>query len=271
MRDLVAAWRPALLDAVTDVVGCDPFARLEQGTSYLQPAIYCTGLASLASVTRDAGPDRALYAGHSLGEITALTAAGSMREEDGLRLVAARGRLMQRAAEQGPEGGMLALGTGAAEAAELADSDGLTVANDNSPDQVVLSGPADAIERVRAKAKERGLRAMRLPIRGAFHSPALAAIAPEFRAVLDEIEIRPPRQPVYSGVTAREFDDVRARLVESLTCGVRWREVLLALRARGADTFIEVAPGKVLTGLVRRTLGEEVVARPVRDREAAVA
>ncbi|HEX8051877.1 MAG TPA: ACP S-malonyltransferase [Thermoleophilaceae bacterium] len=264
MRDLVERRRPDLLALAVELVGADPFERIDAGTAYLQPAIYCTTIASLHAV-RALEPD--LYAGHSLGELAALAAAGSISEDDGLRLVAARGRLMQRAAEAEGDGAMLAVGAGIDAATELAHAYGLTVANDNSPEQTVLSGPAAAVTDARDDVKARGLRAFRLPIDGAFHSPAMAAALPEFRALLDATEVRPPRRPVFSCVTAQEFDDVRARLAESLVRGVRWREVLLALHARGADRFVEVGPGQVLTKLARATL-PGVDALPAEELEA---
>jgi acyl transferase domain-containing protein len=264
MRDVVERQRPDLLALAADVVGADPFEHLDEGTAYLQPAIYCTSITSLHAV-RAIEPD--LYAGHSLGEIAALVAAGSIAEDDGLRLVAARGRLMQSAAEAEPDGAMLAVGAGIEAAAELAEAHGLTVANDNSPEQTVLSGPAAAVTAARDAVKARGLRAFRLPINGAFHSPAMAPAVPELRALLEAIEVRPPRRPVYSCVTAEEFDDVRARLAQSLVRGVRWREVLVALRERGADRFVEVGPGQVLTKLTRATL-PGVDALPADELEA---
>jgi acyl transferase domain-containing protein len=251
MRELVAERRPDLLRLAEDAVGADPFERLRDGTAYLQPAIYC---ASLACVEGGAAIEPDLYAGHSMGELSALAAAGSLDHEDGLRLVAERGRLMQRAAEERPGGAMLAVGAGPDVAREIAGSFGLTVANDNSPEQVVLSGDGDSIDRARAEAKGRGLRASRLPIQGAFHSPLMEPVVSEFRAALDAVEFRPPRRPVLSCVTAAEFDDVRSRLAESLTHGVRWREVLLALHERGVRRFVESGPGDVLAKLVPRTL-----------------
>ena len=265
MRDRVLAARPDLLAVAKEVVGADPFERLHEGTAYLQPAIYC---ASLASITRLEGPDADMMAGHSMGELTALVAAGSVNEYDGLALAATRGRLMQQAAEQGPEGAMLALGTDAESALELTRSHGLVVANDNAPDQVVLSGEVEAILAARADAKRSGLRAFRLPIKGAFHSPALVSVTPEFKAALERVEIRPPMVPVFSCVTAREFDDIPARLAESLTHGVRWREVLLALVARGVSRFVELGPGRVLTKIVRSSLSD-VEALAVDEMETA--
>jgi [acyl-carrier-protein] S-malonyltransferase len=163
---------------------------------------------------------------------------------------------MQEAGEHAGDGGMVALlGAGAAEHANgLAEAHGLAVANDNSPQQVVLSGARAALPEAATAARELGLRAIDLPVTGAFHSPMMAAAVPEFSAALDRAQIEPPRVTVLSAVTAEPFDDVRRRLVEALTMPVRWRETMLALHARGAERFIEVGPGKVLTGLAKRTL-----------------
>ncbi|MBV9466178.1 MAG: ACP S-malonyltransferase [Solirubrobacterales bacterium] len=253
MRDLVAERRPDLLALAAQVVGEDPFPRAEQGTDFAQPAIFCASLAGWEALGRPQGD---LMAGHSLGELAALVAAGSLRERDGLELVTLRGRLMQESGERAGDGGMLALlGPGAAAGApELAEAHGLSVANDNSPQQVVLSGPKASLPRAAAQAGEAGLRATELPVSGAFHSPMMAAAVPEFAAALARVEISPPRVQVLSAVTAAPFDDVRARLAEALTSPVRWRETLLALRELGADRFVEVGPGRVLTGLVKRTL-----------------
>ena len=128
------------------------------------------------------------------------------------------------------------------------------MANDNSPQQIVLSGDRGAFADVSAAAKELGLRPMELPVAGAFHSPMMAEAVPEFEAALAKVEISEPRVTVLSAVTAAPFEDVRAQLAQALTMPVRWREVLLAMRDRGADRFVEVGPGRVLTGLVKRTL-----------------
>src|SRR5262245_15283580 len=137
MRDTVAQARPDLLERVTELVGFDPFAQVEDGTAYAQPALYC---ASLAHWTAAGRPEAGFMAGHSLGELPALTAAGAFDDLDGLALAVARGRAMQDAAESGSPSGMMAvLGAGDG-AAEAADRLGLTVANDNAPGQVVLSG-----------------------------------------------------------------------------------------------------------------------------------
>ena len=251
MRETVERHRPDLLALAYAELGEDPFERVDDGTAYAQPAIYC---ASIAGWSRLGEPAADLLAGHSLGEFSALVAAGSLSAEDGLRLVALRGRLMQRAAAAGHGGGMLALRARADVAAALGARAGLALANDNSPTQVVLSGPVERIEAAREAATEAGIKAKRLPISGAFHSPAMESAVPELRAALAEVELRPPRIAVLSGVTAEPFDDVRRRLAEGVTRPVRWRETLLALRRSGVRSCIEVGPGKVLTRLVRKSL-----------------
>jgi [acyl-carrier-protein] S-malonyltransferase len=280
MRDTVARARPDLLALACEVVGEDPFARVEEGTQFAQPAIFCASLAGWEELGRPSGD---YMAGHSLGELAALVAAGCLEERAGLELVALRGRLMQHAGEAaarngagaaarngpaarsggaaggrvaGPAGGMLALlGPGAAERApELAQAHGLAVANDNCPTQVVLSGRRERLPAAAAAAAQLGLRAIELPVTGAFHSPLMKPARRPFAAALERVPVRPARVPVMSAVTAQPFDDVRLRLAEALTSPVRWRETLLELRRRGVERFIEVGPGRVLTGLVKRTL-----------------
>jgi len=255
MRDDVERDRPDLLELATEIVGEDPFPKAEEGTNYAQPAIFC---ASLAGWDRLGRPDADLMAGHSLGELAALVAAGSLEERDGLELVALRGRLMQESGEAAGDGGMLALlGRGAADhAAELAEAHGLSVANDNSPQQVVLSGAKQALPAAADAAKELGLRAVELSVSGAFHSPMMAAAVPEFERAVKQVKISPPRVEVLSAVTAEPFADVAAQLTEALTSPVRWRETLIAMHERGADRFVEVGPGRVLSGLVKRTLSD---------------
>jgi malonyl CoA-acyl carrier protein transacylase len=260
MRDAVARVRPDLLSMVNEIVGEDPFPRAEEGTKFAQPAIFCASLAGWAALARrgpgaeDVGAD--LMAGHSLGELAALVAAGSLRERDGLGLVALRGRLMQEAGERAGDGGMIALlGAGAAEHAQaLAGAHGLAVANDNSPQQIVLSGARAALPSAADAAKELGLRAMELPVAGAFHSPMMESAVDEFAAAVEQVELRAPRIPVLTAVTAQPFDDIRLRLTQGLTMPVRWRETMLELHRLGAERFVEVGPGRVLTGLAKRTL-----------------
>lgn len=255
MRDEVAAARPDLLALAADVVGDDPFARVDDGTRFAQPAIYCASVVGFERL-RDAGVTGVAYAGHSLGEVAALVASEALSAEDGLRLVATRGRLMQESGERAGDGSMLALlGKGAADhAAAIAAAAGLTVANDNAPNQVVLSGAKGAFTTASEAAREQGLRAIPLPVTGAFHSPAMAGARPELEAALAAIDFAAPVVPVISSITTAAFDDVRARLADALTMPVRWRETLLALRVQGVERFVETGPGKVLTGLVKRTV-----------------
>ena len=242
MRDTVAKARPDLLELALEVVGEDPFARVEDGTAYAQPAIFCASLAGWSALGR---PECDFMAGHSLGELGALVAAGSLSERDGLELVALRGRLMQEAGEHAGEGGMVALlGARAAElAGEVAAAHGLAVANDNSPQQVVLSGPREALEGRRTDGFGTRFAARDAPVTGAFHSPMMASAIPAFEAALERVEVAAPRVIVISAVTAAPFDDIRRRLVEALTMPVRWRETMLALHEMGADRFLEVGPG----------------------------
>ena len=250
MREAVERHRPELLRAARRAVGSDPFERLDEGTAFLQPAIFC---ASLVGHERLGSIAASCFAGHSLGELSALVAAGALERDDGMELVAIRGRLMARAAADEP-GAMLAVSLGADAAFDFAARHGVGVANDNSPKQSVLSGPEDAIERARAAARLEGLKAHRLPIRGAFHSQGMASVVPEWRAALREVRIGTPVADVYSSVTADVFDDVRGRLADSLTSRVRWRETVMTLAARGVERFVEVGPGRILTRLVEATL-----------------
>jgi [acyl-carrier-protein] S-malonyltransferase len=252
MREVVDL-RPDLLELIAAAVGEDPFPRVEEGTQFAQPAIFVASLAGWDSVGR---PDGDFMAGHSLGELAALVAAGSLSERDGIELVALRGRLMARAGERDGDGGMLALlGAGAAEhAGELAEEHGLSVANDNSPQQIVLSGARAALPAAADHAQALGLRPRELPVTGAFHSPMMASAVPEFADALRDVSFRAPRVPVLSAVTAMPFEDPRQQLAQALTMSVRWREVVLALHDRGVEEFVEVGPGRVLTGLVKRTL-----------------
>jgi malonyl CoA-acyl carrier protein transacylase len=262
MRELVARLRPDLLELAPAIVGEDPFALVEEGTRFAQPAIFCAALAGWDDLKTELRPD--FLAGHSLGELTALAAAGALSDTDALRLVAARGRLMQEAQEAGGDGGMLAVGASIGDVGELAARHDLAVANDNSPEQVVLSGPEAGLEAAVAELQERGVRAKRLRVRGAFHSPAMESALPRFRSVLDEVEVREPQVPVFSCVTAEPFDDPRERLAQALTSPVRWLDVLRALRARGVERFVETGPGRVLTGLVRHSLDGVEAEAPVR-------
>jgi [acyl-carrier-protein] S-malonyltransferase len=255
MRETVERHRPDLLELAQREVGPDLFERAADGTRWAQPAIFCAALAGWESMRDEVEPDA--MAGHSLGEITALVAAGALSDEDGLRLVAARGRLMQEAAEETGDGGMTAVRArddNRELIAEVAAATNVAIANDNAPDQLVLSGALSALDAAEAQLKERGVRGKRLPVAGAFHSPLMEPAVEPFRALVNETEIGEPRVPVYSCVTAEPFDDIPSLLVRALTEPVRWLDVMHALDARGVTDFVETGPGQVLTNLVKKSL-----------------
>ncbi len=253
MRDVVADVRPDLLRAVIDLVGEDPFALVDASTRYAQPAIFCASLAGWTQV-RDRVDPLAL-AGHSLGELTALAAGGAIDEFDALALVVLRGLLMDVAGAASGGGTMLAvLGATPAQAGALASRHRVSLANDNAPGQVVLSGAPDKLKAARDDARGSGLRAVALDVTGAFHSPQMQRAVVPFREALAEIDVRPPDIPVISCATAAPFADPREELAGALVSPVRWRETMVALGAAGANTFVDVGPGAVLAKLAPRCL-----------------
>jgi [acyl-carrier-protein] S-malonyltransferase len=267
MREAVERHRPDLLELARAEVSDDLFERAADGTRWAQPAIFCAALAGYEVLRQRYEAD--LMAGHSLGEITALVAAEALDAPDGLRLVAARGRLMQEAAEETGDGGMLAVRVrerGPVE--EVAAEAGLSIANDNAPDQLVLSGAVGALERAEELLRERKVRAKRLPVAGAFHSPLMEPAVAPFRELVERIEVGEPRVPVLSCVSAAPFDDVREQLVAALSSPVRWTGVMGALHELGATHYVETGPGRVLTNLVRKSL-EGVEAEAPLAMEAA--
>jgi malonyl CoA-acyl carrier protein transacylase len=252
MRETVAAHEPELLELVLAEVGEDPFARADEGTAYAQPAILC---ASLAAWTAAGRPEAHFLAGHSLGELGALVAAGAIGAGEAVRLAVVRGRLMQEAGEAAP-GGMVALLGDSEQAVAAAAAGGSVIANDNGPTQLVAAGSPEALEATAAAAKERGVRVMRLAVAGAFHSPAMAPAVEPYRAALELVEFGAPSAPVFSSSTAEPFGTVAAgirdQLAGALVHPVRWRETLDELHRLGVRSFIETGPGKALTGMVKR-------------------
>jgi malonyl CoA-acyl carrier protein transacylase len=240
-----------LLRRGIELLGFDPFDRLAEGTRTHQPALF---LCSIAQWTSDDYALPLAAAGHSLGEYAALTAAGAIDFEDAVRLVDARATAMAAAAALA-DGGMVAmLGGERDDVDELASDLGLSVANDNAPGQIVLSGRMDAIAQAVMRADELGCRARQLNVGGAFHSPLMAPAADALQEALDATAIQEPAFPVLSNGSARPFTDIRGELAENLLKPVRWREILLELQALGATEFVECGPGTVLKGLVKRTL-----------------
>ncbi len=247
-------------------------------TYIAQPAIFCVSVAALRAL-EVAGVGRPAYvAGHSLGEFSALVAAGALSFEAGLTLVARRAEAMQRAADARPGSMSSVLGL-SAEGVEMAveaaaQGQVLAVANDNAPGSVVASGEWAALERLPAAAKELGAkRVMPLNVGGAFHSPLMAAAADAFQPYLAAAPLRDPAIPVVANATAEPVtsaEELRDLLARQLTGPVRWTESVRRMAALGVDTFIEVGPGTVLAGLVKRTL-EGVQALSVGDAAGVAA
>ncbi len=246
-----------LLERGLELLGYDPFERLAEGTRYQQPALFLCSVAAWDEWREEPDDDAEVRAaaGHSLGEYAALVAAGALQFDDAVRLVDERAAAMADAGELNA-GGMIAMLGGEAQAVRaLADRLGLVVANDNAPGQLVLSGPVDAIAEADEVARDdAGARARRLDVTGAFHSSLMEPAAERLRAALEATPVEAPQIPVYSNGSAAPFTDVRRELSENLLRPVRWRETLLAMRAARIERFVELGPGAVLTGLVKRTL-----------------
>ena len=248
-----ALW-PELVDRAAELVGHDPFEDADRSTASAQPAIFVASMAAWRE--RDIPLDRVCaMAGHSLGEFSALAAAGALSVDDALRAVVLRGREMARAAADHPGATMVALlGGELATAVELAEHHGVAVANDNAPGQLVVSGDKPNLEALVAAARAQGFKTMELDVTGAFHSPHMQ---PAVLPLLQALEMTPrseTRVPVISGHTAQPFDDLPRDLSRAVISPVRWREVMQVLVAYGAEDFVDIGPGKVLARLVKRNL-----------------
>jgi [acyl-carrier-protein] S-malonyltransferase len=263
----------AVFDEVDQALGQNLFALMREGpedrltlTENAQPAIMAHSIAVLRLIE---GKGRSLaeavdfVAGHSLGEYSALCAAGALDLAATARLLKLRGRAMQAAVPVG-EGAMAALlgadlGKARALAEAAAQGQVCAVANDNDPGQVVISGDRAAVERAIALAKDMGIkRALLLPVSAPFHCPLMAPAARAMDAALAEVAMKPPSVPLYANVTAAPVSDpatIARLLVEQVTGMVRWRESVLAMVAAGADHFVELG-GKVLGGMVKRIAPE---------------
>lgn len=227
-----------------------------------QPALYVTSLAAWAAIRESDWPLAQFVAGHSLGQFSALCAAGALSFADGLALVRRRGELMKAAGEARPGAmaAILALDVSQVETicAQASRESGrpVQVANDNCPGQVVISGDKGALEAAISLAKEAGARkVVQLPITIAAHSPLMASAAAAFAETVADTTIMEAEVPVVgntSGRPLRKPEEVRAELNAQLTGGVRWRQSMDYLSQEGVDTFIEVGPGDVLTTLMKR-------------------
>jgi [acyl-carrier-protein] S-malonyltransferase len=270
---LATAFAPArhLLEEVDDALGQHLSRLMFEGpdselmlTENAQPAIMAASMAAVRVLREEGGVDLAqaasFVAGHSLGEYTALCAAGSLSVADTARLLKIRGRAMQEAVPVG-EGAMAAilglnLDAAAAVSETAADDDVCATANDNAPGQVVVSGHRAAVERAINLASEAGAkRCILLPVSAPFHCALMAPAAEVMREALAKADLETPVPPLVANVTASAIEDpdlIRELLVEQVTSRVRWRETVLYMVENGVDTQIELGAGRVLTGLAKR-------------------
>ena len=244
-------------------------------TENAQPALMAVSLAALRAIEREGNTSlakiAALVAGHSLGEYSALCAAGSLKLADAARLLKRRGLAMQTAVPVG-EGAMAALlGAELDFAQKIAKEAGAAtglicdVANDNAPGQVVVSGAAAAVDKAMELAKAGGKRSIKLPVSAPFHCRLMKPAAEEMEKALGEVTVAAPVVRLVANVTAKPGDDpeaIRRQLVEQVTATVRWRECVLAMKAAGVTALVECGAGKVLTGLTRR-IDKDLQALPV--------
>ncbi|MDW7981181.1 MAG: ACP S-malonyltransferase [Verrucomicrobiales bacterium] len=251
-------------DRANEVLGYDlasicfngPDAELTK-TENAQPAIYLVSWVAF-ELLKQRVPSLEFHAtaGLSLGEFTALAAAGALSFEHGLRLVHQRGRFMQEACNA-TAGAMAAIiGLDEEKTRQVCAEAGVTLANLNCPGQLVISGEATKIERAIALASAAGAkRAVRLAVAGAFHSPLMASAQPKLKAAIDAVPLQAPRVPVISNVTAQphgQVEDIRALLVQQLTAPVQWEQSMRYLLTHGFTRFIEFGPGTVLSGFMKR-------------------
>jgi len=236
-------------------------------TKVTQPAVFlCSVIPAL--VNPEVKPD--MVAGHSLGEFSALVVSGALTFEDGVRLVAKRALAMQRACEINPStmAAIIALPDETVEAlcAEVTEGGVVVPANYNCPGQIVISGSNEAIDAACAKMTAAGAkRALKLKVGGAFHSPLMEPAREELASAIEATEFHAPKCPVYQNVDASahtEPAEIKANLVAQLTAPVRWTQSVKNMIAAGADTFIEVGPGAVLQGLIKK-ISKEVTAQPL--------
>lgn len=226
-------------------------------TEHAQPGIYLVSWVALQMLSnRVPSLQFDATAGLSLGEFTALAAAGAMSFEDGLNVVRQRGRFMQEACDV-TKGGMAAvIGLDEGPTREVCEEAGLALANLNCPGQLVISGEASRIEKAIDLAKARGARrALPLPVAGAYHSPLMASAQPKLQTELDAIEVKAPTVSVISNVTAQPHgspDEIKSRMVDQVTSSVLWEASIRHLLAQGFTRFIELGPGTALSGFMKR-------------------
>ena len=254
----------AMFERADDILGVSlsticfqgPEAELRQ-TKNTQPAIFLHSMVLLSLMEQQ---DVQMAAGHSLGEYSALVAAGAMAFEDALGLVRLRGELMQRAGEEqkGTMAAIVGLDPEAVDAlcAEASAAGIVQAANFNSPGQIVISGSLPGVHQAMQLARTKGAKLVKeLPVSGAFHSPLMQSARDRLEAKIATTPVEDARFPVYSNVTGRQVQkagEIRTLLLQQLTSAVRWEESMRAMIADGATTFVEIGPGKVLQGLMKR-------------------
>lgn len=253
---------------ITDIMFAGTDEELKQ-TKVTQPAVFLHSVISALCLGEEFAPD--MVAGHSLGEFSALVAAGSLSFEDGLRLVHARALAMQKACEVAP--GTMAAIIGLSDeqveqiCEEASSTESIVIpANYNCPGQLVISGNVEAVNLACEKAKEAGARrALPLPVSGAFHSPLMQPAKEELAAAIEATEIKAPRCPIYQNVDAKAHTDaaeIKANLIAQLTSSVRWTASVQQMVADGAVDFTECGPGKALQGMIGR-IAKDVTAHGI--------
>ncbi|HEX6331291.1 MAG TPA: ACP S-malonyltransferase [Actinomycetota bacterium] len=261
-----------------DLVGACRDETALASTEFVQPVLLALDVAAFRAFEASGVPVWGA-AGHSLGEFAALVVAGVLTLRDALQIVLVRGRAMQAAGEERPGTMTALLGVGADDAAALCDEarggEVLVVANENSPQQVVISGSVPAVERAEALAADRRIRAVRLKVAGAFHSALMEPALEPLAAAIDAAPFSPPRFPVAANVTGELVDDpgaLRDLLKRHVVSPVRWERCARALAAAGVDALVETGPRDVLTKLAKRASpGVRAFAVGSPEQAAAVA
>ena len=240
---------------ITDIMFEGTDEELKQ-TFVTQPAVFLHSVIMAKALGEEFKPD--MVAGHSLGEFSALVAAGALDFEDGLRLVAKRAAAMQQACEAQPSTMAAVLGLDDKVVEDIcAEVEGVVVAaNYNCPGQLVISGSIEAVDAACERLKAAGARrALRLPVGGAFHSPLMEPAKVELQAAIEAAPFKVPVCPVYQNVDAKPYTDpeqIKANLIAQLTAPVRWTYIVQNMLADGADSFVELGPGAVLQGLIKK-------------------
>ena len=262
-----------LMESANDILGFDILSIMFKGTEedlkkteVTQPSIFIHSVAALKTIN---GIGSEMVAGHSLGEFSALVANGVLSFDDGLKLVAARANAMQEACDANPSSMAAILGLADEKVEEICASiDGIVVpANYNCPGQLVISGETAAVELACEKMKEAGAkRALMLAVNGAFHSPLMQPAQEKLAAAIEQTKFRTPMIPVYQNIATKAVTDqeeIKQNLIKQLTGPVKWTQSVRNMIKDGANTFIEVGPGKTLQGLIKKISSEVTVSSAV--------